>query len=85
MKSKNISEDTAINVWLMNKEWVSQKLVLSDTALIQNVVNNKIALIINVTYIDTGCSAGGWLVSYFYDDEVEVQWAAELWSWRMLE
>jgi hypothetical protein len=81
MKSKKGSTDTAISDWLMNREWLSQKNFLSDTILIQNVVDDSIAII---THVEHDSAKSAWLISYFHDGHSYVQWASELWSWRIL-
>mgnify|MGYP003634687592 CR=1 FL=1 len=81
---KNKSEtDTAVNHWLLNNTWVHKApLSASDTMLIQNVVNDSVALVIDIEYIE---KKDLWLVSYYHGGVTVTQFAAEMWSWRVLE
>jgi hypothetical protein len=81
MKSKKGSTDTAIHDWLMNREWLSQQSVPANTILIQNVVDDSIAII---TSVDQPDEKDAWLISYFHNGHSYTQWATELWSWRIL-
>ncbi len=73
---KQPGSDTAVNSWLLNNNWVTGGL------LIQNVVNDDVALI---TYAEHDTNEDMWIVSYYYDGTNYVQWACELWNWRVLE
>ena len=79
---KQLGSDTAVNSWLLNGSWVAQKNKLSGTLLIQNVVNDEIALI---THAEWDNDELMWIVSYYYNGENYVQWACELWNWRVIE
>ena len=81
MKPGKIYTENAINAWLIENEWVSQRQNLLENVMIQNVIDDTVALVINVEYMN---ESDLWFVGYFCEGRYFGYYAEEMWNWRIL-
>ena len=82
------NEKTNIDDWLCKEEWVSLQKILTGSLLIQNVVDDSLAIVVDASRgeynIDLDDPAG-WFVYYYWNKVLMGNWASEMCQWKIIK
>lgn len=82
------NEKTNIDDWLCKEEWVSLQKILTGSLLIQNVVDDSVAIVVDASRGESNIDLddpAGWFVYYYCNKVLMGNWASEMWQWKIIK